>query len=162
MTAYRWTSRLECPGPTTKRPSSFLLQTIMDKHCPPHRCLRSPSDPRLSTDAQTCRSHPRVSVFYRWRTSEVGGSRISCLSPLVTMLPRQGGHADGALQTTSPQAQVMTQPPAPVTPPQAAPQQTGQQASQQPSGPASHPHSQNNYSSSKHPQSQAAFHGEFS
>lgn len=95
-------------------------------------------------------------------SSEVGGSRISCLSPLVTMLPRQGGHADGALQTTSPQAQVMTQPPAPVTPPQAAPQQTGQQASQQPSGPASHPHSQNNYSSSKHPQSQAAFHGEFS
>lgn len=95
-----------------------------------------------------------------------GGSHISepflCVLPAVSvnMLPR-GGHADGALQTASPQAQVMTQPPPPATPPQVPPQQqTGQQTSQQPSIPASHSQSQNNYSSTKHPQSQAAFHGE--
>uniref|UniRef100_A0A674MEU0 Mothers against decapentaplegic homolog n=1 Tax=Takifugu rubripes TaxID=31033 RepID=A0A674MEU0_TAKRU len=77
----------------------------------------------------------------------------------VNMLPRQGGHADGALQAASPQAQVMTQPPPPATPPQVPPQQqTGQQTSQQPSIPAPHSQSQNNYSGAKHPQSQAAFH----
>lgn len=171
MTASRWTCRLECPSPTTKRPSSFLLQTIMDKLCPPHRCLQSPTDHRLSTDAQTCRSLPKVGFFKYCkfdRDGGGGGSRISdvshCVLPAVSvnMLPRQGGHADGALQTASPQAQVMTQPPPPATPPQVPPQQqTGQQTSQQSSIPASHSQSQNNYSSTKHPQSQAAFHGEF-
>uniref|UniRef100_A0A8C2WP32 Mothers against decapentaplegic homolog n=1 Tax=Cyclopterus lumpus TaxID=8103 RepID=A0A8C2WP32_CYCLU len=68
------------------------------------------------------------------------------VSPKVSgsgsMLPLQGGHGDGRLQTASPQAQVMTSPPHP----------------QQPSLPPSHPHGQNGYSSNKHSQSQAAFH----
>lgn len=169
MTAYRWTCRLECPCPTTKRPSSFPLQTIMDKLCPPHRCLQSPTDHRLSTDAQTCRCLPKVFKYCQFDQDGGGGGVTHfciflcvLLAVSVNMLPRQGGHADGALQTASPQAQVMTQPPPPATPPQVPPQQqTGQQTSQQPSIPASHSQSQNNYSSSKHPQSQAAFHGEF-
>lgn len=69
------------------------------------------------------------------------------------MLPRQGGHADAALQTASPQAPVMAQP---ASPPQAPPQQAaGPPSSQQPSIPASHVHTQSSYSGSK----QAAFHG---
>ncbi|KAG8004984.1 Mothers against decapentaplegic-like protein 4 [Nibea albiflora] len=90
------------------------------------------------------------------------------VSPKVSgsgaMLPLQGGHGDGRLQTASPQAQVMTPAPRPPTPTQPPPQQqAGQQSSQPPhpqqtSLPPSHPHGQNGYSSNKHSQSQAAFH----
>ncbi|XP_056294785.1 mothers against decapentaplegic homolog 4 isoform X3 [Pseudoliparis swirei] len=94
------------------------------------------------------------------------------VSPKVSgsgsMLPLQGGHGDGRLQTASPQAspqaQVMTSAPRPPTPTQPPPQQqAAQQASQpphpqQPLLPPPHPDGQNGYSSSKHAQSQAAFH----
>ncbi|CAJ1083688.1 mothers against decapentaplegic homolog 4 isoform X2 [Xyrichtys novacula] len=96
------------------------------------------------------------------------------VSPKVSssgsMMPLQGGHGDGRLQTASPQAQVMTpRPPTPTQPPphqQAAQQQTQpphpQQSPHPPSHPhphpPSHPHGQNGYNSNKHPQSQAAFH----
>ncbi|XP_053302382.1 mothers against decapentaplegic homolog 4 isoform X3 [Pleuronectes platessa] len=90
------------------------------------------------------------------------------VSPKVTcsgsMLPLQGGHSDGRLQTASPQAQVMTPAPRPPTPTQPLPQQQAAQQpsqpphNQQPSLPTSHSHGKNGYSSSKHSQSQAVFH----
>lgn len=86
MTAYRWTCRLECPCPTTKRPSSCLLQTIMDKLCPPHRCLQSPTDHRLSTDVQTCRSLPKVSFFIESLTRVGGGGHAFLISSSVSSL----------------------------------------------------------------------------
>jgi len=109
-----------------------------------------------------------------------GHSKQAWLVPLTSdplpvsgsgsMLPLQGGHGDGRLQTASPQAspqaQVMTSAPRPPTPTQPPPQQqAAQQASQpphpqQPLLPPPHPDGQNGYSSSKHAQSQAAFHSE--
>ncbi|GLD63287.1 mothers against decapentaplegic homolog 4-like isoform X1 [Lates japonicus] len=89
------------------------------------------------------------------------------VSPKVSgsgMLPLQGGHSDGRLQTASPQAQVMTPAPRPPTPNQTPPQQQAVQQpsqpphSQQPSLPPSHSHGQNGYSGSKHSNSQAVFH----
>ena len=94
----------------------------------------------------------------------------SALPPVSSsgpMIPLQGGHGDGRLQTASPQAQVMTPAPRPPTPTQQPPQQqAAQQPSQpphpqQPSLPPAHSHGQNGYSSNKHSQSQAAFHSEF-
>ncbi|XP_026155613.1 mothers against decapentaplegic homolog 4 isoform X3 [Mastacembelus armatus] len=107
-------------------------------------------------------------------SSEVHGpppvSRYTNLpvSPKVSgsgaILPLQGGHGDGRLQTPSPQVQVMTPAPRPPTPTQPAPQQQAAQQSsqtshsQQPSVPPSHSHGQNGYSNNNHSQSQAAFH----
>uniref|UniRef100_A0A3Q3R6Z1 Mothers against decapentaplegic homolog n=1 Tax=Monopterus albus TaxID=43700 RepID=A0A3Q3R6Z1_MONAL len=90
------------------------------------------------------------------------------VSPKVSgsgsILPLQGSHSDGCLQSTSPQAQVM--PPAQRSPSPSQPppqQQAAQQLSQpprpqQPSLPPPHSHGQNGYSNNKHSQSQAAFH----
>ncbi|XP_075907606.1 mothers against decapentaplegic homolog 4 [Nelusetta ayraudi] len=83
------------------------------------------------------------------------------VSPKVSsssaMLPLQGGHGNGRLQSGSPQAQVMT--PRPPTPTQPPPQQpTPQPPPQQPSLPPAHTHGQNGYNSNKHSQNQAAFH----
>lgn len=68
------------------------------------------------------------------------------------MLPRQGAHADAALQAASTR---------PASPPQAPPPQQppGPPSSQQPPIAAPHVHAQSSYSGRKHPQSQAAFHG---
>ncbi|XP_035812515.1 mothers against decapentaplegic homolog 4 isoform X2 [Amphiprion ocellaris] len=80
-----------------------------------------------------------------------------------SMLPLQGSHGDGRLQTPSPQAQVIQ--PRPPTPTQSPPlQPVAQQPSQPPQPPQqnplplSHSHRQNGYSSNKHSQSQPAFH----
>ncbi|XP_070702391.1 mothers against decapentaplegic homolog 4 isoform X1 [Pempheris klunzingeri] len=89
------------------------------------------------------------------------------VSPKVssgTIIPLQGGHCDGRLQTSSPPAQVMTPTARPQTPTQPSPQQQAAQQSsqppqpQQPSLPPTRSHGQNGYSSNKHSQSQAAFH----
>ncbi|XP_030597090.1 mothers against decapentaplegic homolog 4 [Archocentrus centrarchus] len=79
-----------------------------------------------------------------------------------SMLPLQGSHGDGRLQTPSPQAQVVQ--PRPPTPPQVASQQQAAQHpsqhthSQQPPLPPSHLNRQNGYSSNKQSQTQPAFH----
>lgn len=115
------------------------------------RCLYSLSNVGCQTQVRS----DVLPLFYLLPVSGSGG-----------MLPLQGGHGDGRLQTASPQAQVMTPAPRPPTPTQPPPQQqAGQQSSQPPhpqqtSLPPSHPHGQNGYSSNKHSQSQAAFHSE--
>ncbi|XP_029369595.1 mothers against decapentaplegic homolog 4 isoform X3 [Echeneis naucrates] len=89
------------------------------------------------------------------------------VSPKVStsgsMLPLHGTHTDGLLQTTTPQAQVITPGPRSPTPTQ---QQAAQQPSQpphaqQPTLPPAHSHGQNGYSSNKHSQNHAVFHSEF-
>ncbi|XP_071224019.1 mothers against decapentaplegic homolog 4-like isoform X1 [Salvelinus alpinus] len=77
------------------------------------------------------------------------------LSPTVSgsMLPLQGGHSEGLLQIASPQGQVMTT--MTPTPPPSTPTHG------LPHGPPQNPQplpGQNGYNSSKHTQSQAAFH----
>lgn len=84
------------------------------------------------------------------------------VSPKVSgsgpMMPLQGGHGDGRLQTASPQNQVMTPTPRSPTPTQPPPHQQAAQQQTQPPHAAPHPHGQNGYSSSKHAPGQAAFH----
>ncbi|XP_029514168.1 mothers against decapentaplegic homolog 4 isoform X2 [Oncorhynchus nerka] len=80
------------------------------------------------------------------------------LSPTVSgsMLPLQGGHSEGLLQIASPQGQVMT--PMTPTPPPSTPTHGLPHGSPQNPQPPQPPPGQNGYNSSKHTQSQAAFH----
>ncbi|XP_035769083.1 mothers against decapentaplegic homolog 4-like, partial [Neolamprologus brichardi] len=79
-----------------------------------------------------------------------------------SMLPLQGSHGDGCLQTPSPQAQVIQQ--RPQSPPQVSSQQQAAQHpsqhthSQQPPLPPSHLNRQNGYSSNTQSQTQPSFH----
>uniref|UniRef100_A0A8C7QYG7 Mothers against decapentaplegic homolog n=1 Tax=Oncorhynchus mykiss TaxID=8022 RepID=A0A8C7QYG7_ONCMY len=80
------------------------------------------------------------------------------LSPTVSgsMLPLQGGHSEGLLQIATPQGQVMT--PMTPTPPPSTPTHGLPHGPPQNPQPPQPPPGQNGYNSSKHTQSQAAFH----
>ncbi|KAK6327512.1 hypothetical protein J4Q44_G00031570 [Coregonus suidteri] len=81
------------------------------------------------------------------------------LSPTIvsgSMLPLQGGHSEGLLQIASPQGQVMT--PMTPTPPPSTPTHGLPHGPPQNPQPPQPPPGQNGYNSSKHTQTQAAFH----
>ncbi|KAM9307428.1 mothers against decapentaplegic homolog 4 isoform 2-T2 [Pholidichthys leucotaenia] len=110
--------------------------------------------PQMSSDSH---APPSVNRYPNLPVSPKGHS----------MLPMQGSHGDGHLQTSPAQAQAVQprsltppQPPPPAPPPQ---QQTGQQTPQpphpqQPPLPPPHSNRQNGYGNSKHSQNQPAFH----
>ncbi|CAB1351042.1 unnamed protein product [Coregonus sp. 'balchen'] len=76
-----------------------------------------------------------------------------------SMLPLQGGHSEGLLQIASPQGQVMTpMTPMTPTPPPSTPTHGPPHGPPQTPQPPQPPPGQNGYNSSKHTQTQAAFH----